>query len=131
MMNYKKKGDKGENAAAAFLEKKGYKIIEKNYRARRWAEQGNRRITGEIDLIAEDKLTLVFVEVKTAYSKNFGSPESWVNEKKQKQVTRTAMQYLYDHSIQDQDCRFDVISILNDTIQHFENAFQPRPEWIY
>lgn len=116
--NKKEFGDAGEDIAADFLKQKGYKIIERNYR------YGH----GEIDIIAEDDNTLVFVEVKTRKNLEFGYPELGITKSKQKQVRKIAEAYLYEKNIIDTDCRVDVIAILNSPnnkpqIEHIINAF--------
>ena len=113
-------GKEAENLAQRYLQAAGLKLVEQNYKCR----------VGEIDLIIKDKSTLVFVEVKTARSLNYGMPESWINDKKQKKITQTAAQYLYGHSIQNCDCRFDVVTIVNGHIHHFINAFLPNSDWM-
>jgi len=113
----KRIGNSGEELAADFLSKNGYKILTRNYR---WAR-------GEIDIVAEKDNMLIFVEVKTARSKNFGAPETWVTERKQQQVGMVASRYLQENEIVDKDCRFDVIAISATgkdwQIKHIENAF--------
>lgn len=112
-----KVGKVGEDIAAKFLKKKSYHILQRNYR---WAR-------GEIDIIAEKDDMLIFVEVKTARSNSFGSPESWVDERKQEQIGMVAEKYLQENALNDSDCRFDVIAIrLRGSIpevKHIENAF--------
>jgi putative endonuclease len=119
-MSKKKKriGDIGEDIAASLLQKKGYKIIERNYRF------GH----GEIDIIAKDGNTLVFVEVKTRNNLEFGMPESAITKSKQKQVKRIAECYLFEKKIDDTECRIDVVAILlkkdnPPLINHIINAF--------
>src|SRR5438105_5607411 len=77
-------GADGEAAAALFLESRGYRIIERNYRTKR----------GEIDLIAEEGCTLVFVEVKARLNDRFGGPAAAVTPAKQARVARLAQHYL-------------------------------------
>jgi putative endonuclease len=77
-------GRAGELKAAEFLKKAGYKIIKKNYRTP----------FGEIDIIALDGETLVFVEVKTRSSDDYGAPSEAVNQKKQEKYVRTALSFL-------------------------------------
>ena len=119
MNKYKQEfGSKGEDIAADFLAGCGYKIIERNYRF------GH----GEIDIIARDGDTLVFVEVKTRKDLEFGYPELNVTKGKQKQIRKIAEAYLYDKKISETDCRIDVIAILNPSndkpqIEHIINAF--------
>ena len=117
-MTYKRKlGDLGEDLAVAYLESEGYVILQRNFRALR----------GEIDIIAQDQETLVFIEVKTASSKKFGSPETWVGRRKQLQIGKIAGFYLSREQKYDKNCRFDVISVLmtagKHQIQHFKDAF--------
>lgn len=116
--NTKKLGRKGEHKAAEFLTKKGYTILIQNYR---WAR-------GEIDIVAQDGETLVFVEVKTkAGSTDFGEPETWVTPRKQQQIGQVALRYLQQNEIVDMDCRFDVVAVTYRQgqwlLKHIENAF--------
>ena len=113
-------GKKGEEEAALFLEKKGYKIMEKNWRSGRL----------ELDLIAKKDQTLVFVEVKSRSTHFFGFPENAVNKIKQKSMARAAEVYLRKAKHNGQG-RFDIISLLfgNDMqlleIEHIPDAFYP------
>jgi len=111
-------GKSGERAALRYLKNKKYKILAQNFRLFR----------GEIDIIALDKNTLVFVEVKTRKSTDFGLPEESVTPSKQRQIKRIAQGFLMRNNLQDAECRFDVISILFDQnqgyrIRHIQNAF--------
>ncbi|MBL7082852.1 MAG: YraN family protein [Candidatus Aminicenantes bacterium] len=111
-------GRSGEEIALRFLKNKKYKIITKNYRLFR----------GEIDIIAQKRNILVFVEVKTRRSKNFGFPEESVTPSKQQQIKKIAQGFLVKNNLQDIECRFDVISLsFNDnekfSIYHIKNAF--------
>lgn len=111
-------GDKGEKQAARYLKKKGYKIVTSNYRCQ----------YGEIDLIARDADILIFIEVKTRTSCDFGGPAAAVDFRKQKQISKVAHHYLVTHHNDDVDARFDVISILSPSgkkteIEHIINAF--------
>lgn len=109
-------GELGENAAVTYLIEKGYSILERNYRHKR----------SEIDVIARHKSTIVFVEVKTKSSVNYGHPEVAVDDKKAAKVMEGA-----DHYIQENQwsgpIRFDVISVIKRhekfEIEHFEDAF--------
>ncbi len=116
----KKFGDKGEELAVKFLENKGYTIVKRNYRYGK----------GEIDIIAKDPNEdgLVFVEVKSRKSLEFGHPEESINRNKIKQLKRIAELYLFENEIKEILCRFDVIAILmlpgqDPQIDHFINAF--------
>jgi putative endonuclease len=94
-------GDEGERAAARFLEGRGYRILERNYRTRH----------GEIDLIAEDGRVLVFVEVKVRFDDRFGGPAAAITRAKQARIARLARQYLAWRRVDDRPCRFDVVLI--------------------
>ncbi|UCC41051.1 MAG: YraN family protein [Candidatus Aminicenantes bacterium] len=111
-------GRSGEEVALQYLEKNKYRIIARSFRMFR----------GEIDIIAYDRKTLVFVEVKTRKSRAFGSPEESVNLSKQRQIQKIALGFLAKNNLQNIECRFDVISLLfaeNEgySIQHIKNAF--------
>ena len=95
-------GKYGEHAAALYLFRKGYNILERNYRAGAY---------GELDIIAEIDDVLCFVEVKTQRHKVFGPPESWVDERKMNQIALIAEDYLAEHPETDKDCRFDVAAV--------------------
>jgi len=101
----KELGQKGEETAALYLRRKGYKIIEQNYRYSR---------LGEIDLIAQEGKDLVFVEVKTRLSLSFAEPEEAVNYQKQKRIIKLAQGYLLNQKLDQVSCRFDVVSIIID-----------------
>ena len=113
--NFYKKflGRAGEVKAAEFLKKKGYKILEKNYKTH----------IGEIDLIAKDGDALVFVEVKTRINDDYGAPSEAVNLKKQEKYYKVASEYLVRNKLNDSICRFDVVEIENGQINHIINAF--------
>jgi putative endonuclease len=95
-------GKRGESAAAAFLKKKGYRIVEKNFRTP----------AGEIDIIAEHEKAVVFIEVKTRSGINFGHPFAAVTPSKQKKISFIAQSFLAKHKITRRDCRFDVVSVI-------------------
>ncbi|MCX7793798.1 MAG: YraN family protein [Thermodesulfovibrionales bacterium] len=109
------RGIKGENLAINYLKKKGYKILERNYRTR----------AGEIDIIASKDGMVVFVEVKTRSTDLFGAPEESVTKEKQERLKKAALYYLKDLKNMP-PLRFDVISIElkpEPTIVHIEYAF--------
>ncbi len=113
----KKLGKTGEDRAARFLEKQGYKILERNYRAP----------YGEIDLIALHRAELVFVEVKTRTSDAFGAPELAVNPRKQQRMVKAALGYMKYKKLHQMPCRFDVVAISAATekeIELIQNAFE-------
>ena len=117
-MDYKKNiGSWGENVAEEYLIRSGYQILRKNYRTP----------YGEIDLIARKETTIIFVEVKTRLSINYGLPEEGVTYKKQTHMVSAAEAYLQDNNNWAGDWRIDVIAIRKNNnqpaeITHFENA---------
>lgn len=113
-MNKRSLGGEYEKAAADWLVKKGYTILERNYRSK----------TGEIDIIAAQGRTLVFVEVKYRSLEGSGFPEEAVDRRKQRRISLTADYYCMMHAVPDNtDCRFDVIAFDGGQIRHYENAF--------
>lgn len=120
-MNRKGLGNRGEETAAAYLEQKGYAILERQYRTP----------VGEIDLIARDGKTLVFVEVKTRRSARYGQPSAAVGWEKQRRIIRGAMWYMMNRQRQREapPCRFDVVEVYAAQdhawkVRHLENAFE-------
>lgn len=119
MLNKRQKfGEKGEAIAVGQLKKEGYKIIETNYRTK----------LGEIDIIAKDKNTIVFVEVKARRSVNFGSPKEAVSIQKQKKISMVALYYLKTTKQMTTKARFDVVAVnLNrdkPRVEIIKNAFE-------
>lgn len=116
--NSRQKGNAGEQAAENYMLSLGWEIVAKNFHFGRH---------GEIDLIAKDGDTLVFVEVKTSSSDTYGNPLFWITAKKQNSLRRAAEGYLYINKISDTECRFDVITIEytegNANLSHIKNAF--------
>ena len=118
-MKTRERGAWGEERAARYLKKKQYRIIARNYTSR----------FGEIDLIARDKDTVVFVEVKTRAGSAYGRPGEAVDHAKQKKMIKTAMTYIQQNKLDERDVgyRFDIVEILyTDTgyrVEHIENAF--------
>ena len=94
-------GSEGERAAAEFLEARGYRILDRNYRTR----------LGEIDLVAEEGRTLVFVEVKVRRNDRFGGPAAAITAAKQSRIARLAQQYVVSRRLGERPCRFDVVLI--------------------
>ncbi len=113
--NFYKKllGGAGEKLAVKFVKKKGFKILKKNYKTP----------LGEIDIIAQDKDVIVFIEVKTRTSEEFGLPCQAVDKRKQEKYYKIATYYLQREKKMDVECRFDVIEIENGEINHIFNAF--------
>jgi len=95
-------GQRGEDAAAAYLERIGFTIVERNWRSK----------SGEIDIVALDGESLVLCEVKTRRTIAKGSPEEAVTPAKQKRIVRLAKQYVQHAGIEPVAVRFDVVSIL-------------------
>lgn len=106
-------GRAGEKRACEFLKEKGFKILETNFKT----------FVGEIDIIAQDKETLVFIEVKTRMSDAFGSPSEAVDRKKQEKYVKVASEYLVVNQKSESPCRFDVIEIQDGEINHVIDAF--------
>jgi putative endonuclease len=94
-------GKRGEALAAAHLVEAGYRIVECNYRC----------LFGEIDIVAEEGETIVFVEVKSRRSGTYGDPQLAVGHDKQKKISRIAMQYLAEGGLQNRSARFDVVAV--------------------
>lgn len=118
MAEHNEIGIMGEELATAYLKKKGYIILKKNYRFK----------SAEVDIIAKQGGLLVVVEVKTRQSEYMAGPEITVTRKKQRSIIKVANEYIQLHDWQG-ETRFDIISIvLTDTIQkieHLEDAFYP------
>ena len=103
-----------EAQAAEFLEKRGYEILERNFRCP----------AGEIDLIAKEGEYLCFIEVKYRSERETGTPEEAVDGKKQKRISGAALYYLMRQKLGDTTpCRFDVVGICPDEIRLIRNAF--------
>jgi putative endonuclease len=121
MANLRKIGAEGEEAAAQFLKGQGYSILERNFSTR----------FGEIDVIARDKNTLVFVEVKFRRNPEFGSPQEAVTRAKILQIGRAALDYLVKKRLGNVSCRFDVVAVQpsqgdeNFVFELFRDAFVP------
>ena len=111
-------GKEGERIAEAYLKKKGYKIVERNYRC----------VLGELDLIVLDRRVLVFVEVKTRTGNDFGTPFEAVELRKQQKLIQAAQYFIAQKGLQQRDSRFDVVGISwpgrEPMVEHIENAFE-------
>ncbi|CAM1359043.1 conserved protein of unknown function [Tenacibaculum soleae] len=109
-------GRKGEELAIEYLEKKGYLIVEKNYRYKK----------AEVDIIARKEAVLVVIEVKTRSSTYFGNPQDFVNPKKIKLLVMAIDNYVVEKDL-DVETRFDIIAVLKKKesyiIKHIEDAF--------
>lgn len=108
----------GEDTAARFLADKGYRILDRNWYAPH----------GELDLVAQQGETLVFVEVKARRRHDFGSPEEAITPAKQRKLRKTAWAYLQEHDLTEVDFRFDVVAIDQGPsgnvarLEHYVNA---------
>ncbi|HQU43881.1 MAG: YraN family protein [Planctomycetia bacterium 21-64-5] len=112
-------GQRGEALAARHLRRRGYRIV----------ARGSRAALGELDLVAVDGRTVVFVEVKTRRSQDAGHPADAVDDDKQRRLTRLAVAYLRRHGLLEYPARFDVVAITwpagrgKPTVEHFPRAF--------
>lgn len=112
-------GKKGEGLALTYLKRKGYEIIEKNYRTN----------AGEIDIIGRDRDCVCFVEIRTRKTRKFGSPLESIDRKKQNQIAKTALIYIKNNRLEEGKCRFDVVSVEQiggflPNIKLIKNAFE-------
>jgi len=111
-------GKEGEQIAERYLLKKGYRLVERNYRCP----------VGELDLIALDRRVLVFIEVKTRSDDRFGIPFESVHRRKQQRMIKAALFFLSQHRLHHRDARFDVIGISfvgrEPVVEHIQNAFE-------
>jgi putative endonuclease len=111
-------GNRGESLAVSFLEKKGYRIEERNFRTR----------FGEIDIVCRDGETLVFAEVKTKIGHDFGEPEEMVGKSKIAKVKRMGEVYLQEKGLV-VSCRVDVVAVVLlengevEKISHYECVY--------
>jgi putative endonuclease len=113
-------GRRGEREAERYLKRQGFIIL----------ARGNRARLGEIDLVAVEKRTIVFVEVKTRTSHDAGHPAEAVDRHKQRRLTRAAREYLKRHQLTEYPARFDVVAVTwpdarrRPVIEHIRNAFE-------
>ncbi|WNO08525.1 YraN family protein [Teredinibacter sp. KSP-S5-2] len=107
-------GEQAESLAEKYLQQHGLKTVDKNYRCK----------LGEIDLIMQDKQTLVFVEVRYRNSDAFGSPVESVTYRKQEKIRKTAQLFLQKHThFYNTDCRFDILGISPGNTEWIKAAF--------
>lgn len=112
-------GRKGEDAAARYLEKNNYHVLYRNYSCR----------LGEIDIVAREREVIVFVEVRSRSSDNYGTPQESITSRKKMKLRQLAWHYLKSVGKTNESCRFDVIAVLFDKegriirLEHIENAF--------
>lgn len=111
-------GKFGEDLATRFLTRNGYKVLETNF----------RNSFGEIDIIAMDRDTIVFVEVRSRHSNRFGPAQGSVNRAKQRKISMVALGYLKAKGKIGKKARFDVVAISSaegkDHVELFRNAFE-------
>lgn len=121
-------GKRGEEAAARYLRRRGYRIVEANFRTRR----------GEIDLVAEKGEWIVFVEVRSRADAEHGAPVETIGPAKRRRLVLAATEFLAGRGLTERPCRFDLIGILpgkdeDIEIVHLENAFgrdgRPTGSW--
>jgi putative endonuclease len=111
-------GRKGERIACRFLLRQGFDILARRYQGR----------SGELDIVAFEKETLVFVEVKTRSSRDFGEPYEFVDWQKQQILRRVADQFIADNDLGNYSYRFDIVSVLIpkescEQVALYRNAF--------
>lgn len=118
MTDKQKIGKAGEDAAARHIQKSGMKVLARNYRAGK----------GEIDLVALDGETLVFIEVKTRTGTAYGTAGEAVGYRKQQMVIRTAQYFIAQRKLYDSAVRFDVAEVYSEQgngyrVQYIRDAF--------
>ena len=113
-----RRGKIGEELAAAYLAEAGYRILERNYRC----------LFGEIDIVAQEGETLVFVEVKSRSSGAYGDPQLAVGRRKQQKISRISVHYLAERRLCHRPARFDVVAVklfpAGHRIELIRNAFE-------
>jgi len=114
-------GDEGEELATAYLESKGYTVLDRNYFFER----------AEVDIVARSEKCIIFAEVKVRSSTKFGSPEDFITEEKMENVYKAAEAWIYEYKMDGAPVRFDVIAIVQNKneapdISHFKNVFWKR-----
>ena len=117
-MDTRRKGKRGEDQACRYIEEMGGRIVERNYRTR----------MGEIDIVAEDRGILCFVEVKYRKDRSAGYPAEAVDARKQYIISRVSDHYrMRRHLSEDRSFRFDVLSIMGDDREWLKDAFPYIP----
>ncbi len=118
-------GKIGEDLAVKFLTDNGYRILARNYRTR----------LGEVDVIAEDKDTLCFIEVKARRDPRFGLPQEAISKLKQRQLAKTALMFLKEKNLLCKNARFDVVSVIysqgTPKLDLIKNAFELNENFTY
>jgi putative endonuclease len=113
------KGSEAEEIAAAYLESKGWIVLDQNYFFER----------AEVDIVAYDQKCIVFLEVKSRSNTQYGHPEDFIDQKKINNIYKAAEAWMYERKMEGSPARFDVISIIQPDggapdIKHFEDAFR-------
>ncbi|WP_457639688.1 YraN family protein [Persephonella sp.] len=103
-----------EDKAVEYLRKKGYRILDRNFKTK----------YGEIDIIAVDGSTLVFIEVRYRKNSSFGTPEETLDYRKIRKIVNTANRYISIKNMENFDIRFDVIAVDKNGLRHIINAFE-------
>ena len=111
------RGDLGEDAAARYLESRGMRVLDRNWRYRQW----------ELDLVCRDGDTLVFVEVKTRVAGSMSAPADGLGRAKRARLVKAAARYLSAKGLWEEPCRFDLAAVVDTgvsmDVEHTENAF--------
>lgn len=113
MQNKRSIGATYEKIAGAYLQGQGYEILAYNFYSR----------NGEIDIIAKHEGYLVFVEVKYRKNAKFGYPTEAVSLQKQRKISKASLYYIHKYGLENMPIRFDVVSILGNTVSLIQNAF--------
>jgi putative endonuclease len=118
-------GKAGEEDAVRFLKNKGYKLLRQNYKTK----------LGEIDIVAQDKETLCFIEVKTRSSFIFGHPSEALTQAKQRKLSQVALFFLKEHNLIKKKARFDVVTVAysedKPQLELIKNAFELDKKFTY
>ncbi|MFQ5681535.1 MAG: YraN family protein [Candidatus Omnitrophota bacterium] len=115
-------GKRGEDEAVEFLRRRGYKILERNYRYPEF---------GEMDIVAKHKGVVCFIEVKKRNSILYAQPHEAVDKKKQFRLSLIALAYLKEKKLMRSRARFDIVSISPQETRLFENAFELNKRFTY
>lgn len=118
-------GKSGEETAVAYLKKKGYRILQRNF----------KNSLGEIDIIAKDKKTFCFIEVKTRSNLDKGLPQEAINAHKQHKLSQVALSFLKTRKLLNSPARFDIVSVLKspegEKVDLIQNAFSLDSHYLY
>ena len=114
------RGRRGEDIAHRYLQSLGYLVVARNYAA--------ATAKAELDIVARDGGTIVFVEVKTRSTDEFGAPDRAVDEEKRRHIVRAAQAYLRRARAGWEQARFDIVNVVldkNEAVEHLRDAFRP------